>query len=211
MATLEYLYEVLAWKKKGYEYYKKNIPGQFQYISNNSNYNTIGFLNTEKLKIPEHITTKQYYEPVYQTDLLPNAFEVYSQMVCLPSYYGCPYKKIVEDIELIDAYDLFKSIKAKGKTFSESENFTIQVSVEDCTGCSLCVEVCPGKNKTDPELKAINMTPKLPLLEEGIENWDYFLELPEYDRSKLDHTKVKESQFLQPLFEFSGACAACGE
>jgi len=127
----------------------------------------------------------------------------------------CPHavirSKVVEESELTDASDLFKSIKSKGKSFSESENFTIQVSVEDCTGCSLCVEVCPGKNKTHPELKAINMTPKLPLLEEGIENWDYFLNLSEYDRSKLDHAKVKESQFLQPLFEFSGACPGCGE
>jgi len=127
----------------------------------------------------------------------------------------CPHavirSKVVEDTELNDASDLFKSIKAKGKTFNEDENFTIQVSVEDCTGCSLCVEVCPGKNKTDPDLKAINMTPKNPLLEEGIENWDYFLSLDEYDRSKLDHSKVKESQFLQPLFEFSGACPGCGE
>ena len=127
----------------------------------------------------------------------------------------CPHavirSKVVEENELNNAPGLFKSIQAKGKTFSEDENFTIQVALEDCTGCSLCVEVCPGKNKTDPDLKAINMTPKLPLLEDGIANWDYFLSLDEYDRSKLDHAKVKESQFLQPLFEFSGACPGCGE
>ena len=127
----------------------------------------------------------------------------------------CPHavirSKVVDESMLTNVSDIFQYIKAKGKTFEDSENFTIQVSVEDCTGCSLCVEVCPGKNKTDPELKAINMTAKLPLLEEGIENWETFLALPEYDRSKLDHTKVKESQFLQPLFEFSGACPGCGE
>ncbi|MEA3374290.1 MAG: pyruvate:ferredoxin (flavodoxin) oxidoreductase [Campylobacterota bacterium] len=127
----------------------------------------------------------------------------------------CPHavirSKVVQESELVDASDLFKSIKAKGKSFNGSEHFTIQVAVEDCTGCSLCVEVCPGRNKIHPELKAINMTPKLPLLEEGIENWDYFLALPEYNRSKLDHAKVKESQLLQPLFEFSGACPGCGE
>jgi len=127
----------------------------------------------------------------------------------------CPHavirSKVVDESILTNVSDIFQYIKAKGKTFEDSENFTIQVSVEDCTGCSLCVEVCPGKNKTDPELKAINMTAKLPLLEEGIENWETFLALPEYDRSKLDHTKVKESQFLQPLFEFSGACPGCGE
>lgn len=127
----------------------------------------------------------------------------------------CPHSvirsKVVDNTELSDASSIFKSIKAKGKSFSENESFTIQVALEDCTGCALCVEVCSGKNKTYPDLKAINMTPKLPLLEEGIENWDYFLNLSDYDRSKLDHGKVKDSQFLEPLFEFSGACPGCGE
>nr|WP_321265838.1 pyruvate:ferredoxin (flavodoxin) oxidoreductase [uncultured Sulfurimonas sp.] len=127
----------------------------------------------------------------------------------------CPHavirSKIVSDEDLADAPNSFYSIKAKGKTFSDNENFMIQVSVEDCTGCSLCVEVCPGKNKTNPELKAINMTPKEPLLEEGIKNWDYFQSLPLYERSKLNHATVKESQLLEPLFEFSGACPGCGE
>lgn len=98
LATLPYLGEVLKWKEMVYHYYKSYIPGQFQVIPINSNYNTIGFLNTENLRIPEHITTKQYYEPVYQVDLLPNAYEVYKQMVCLPSYYQCPYVDIVDNI-----------------------------------------------------------------------------------------------------------------
>jgi len=127
----------------------------------------------------------------------------------------CPHavirSKVVNESLLSSAPDGFKHIRAKGKTFNGDEDFTIQVSVEDCTGCSLCVEVCPGKNKTDPNLKAINMQTKLPVLEEGIAHWEHFLALPEYDRSKLDHAKVKESQFLQPLFEFSGACPGCGE
>jgi len=127
----------------------------------------------------------------------------------------CPHavirSKVTAENELADAPEFFKSIKAKGKTFEDDERFTIQVAIEDCTGCSLCVEVCPGRNKTAPELKAINMTPKIPLLEEGIVNWDYFLSLSEYDRSRLDRSKVKESQFLQTLFEFSGACPGCGE
>ncbi|MEA3491214.1 MAG: pyruvate:ferredoxin (flavodoxin) oxidoreductase [Campylobacterota bacterium] len=127
----------------------------------------------------------------------------------------CPHavirSKVVDESELDDLPDIFRSIKAKGKKFNESERFTIQVSMEDCTGCSLCVEVCPGRSKADPELRAINMRPKLPLMEDGIKNWDYFLGLSEYDRSKLNHTKVKESQLLQPLFEFSGACPGCGE
>ncbi len=127
----------------------------------------------------------------------------------------CPHavirSKVADESVLAALPESFKHIRAKGKTFGEHEHFTIQVAVEDCTGCSLCVEVCPGKNKHDPDLKAINMRPKEPLLEEGIANWDAFLSLPEYDRLKLDHSKVKESQLLQPLFEFSGACPGCGE
>jgi len=127
----------------------------------------------------------------------------------------CPHavirSKVVSDADLVDAPDTFHTIKAKGKTFTEDENFMIQVSVEDCTGCSLCVEVCPGKNKNDPELKAINMKPKEAFLENGIKEWDYFSSLPLYNRSKLNHAQVKESQLLEPLFEFSGACPGCGE
>ncbi len=127
----------------------------------------------------------------------------------------CPHavirSKVVSDAELKNAPNNFYTIKAKGKTFSDDENFMIQVSVEDCTGCALCVEVCPAKNKTNPELKAINMREKEPLLEDGIKNWEYFKSLPYYDRSKLNHSAVKESQLLEPLFEFSGACPGCGE
>ncbi len=127
----------------------------------------------------------------------------------------CPHavirSKVVSDVELENAPDGFHILKAKGKTFADDENFMIKVSVEDCTGCSLCVEVCPGKNRTNPELKAINMMPKEPLLQEGIKHWDYFQSLPLYDRAKLNHSVVKESQLLEPLFEFSGACPGCGE
>jgi len=127
----------------------------------------------------------------------------------------CPHavirSKVVSDVDLENAPDGFHILKAKGKTFADDENFMIKVSVEDCTGCSLCVEVCPGKNRTNPELKAINMMPKEPLLQEGIKHWDYFQSLPLYDRAKLNHSIVKESQLLEPLFEFSGACPGCGE
>jgi dTDP-4-amino-4,6-dideoxygalactose transaminase len=97
LETLKSLDKVKKWKKKVFEYYKKNIPGQFQEIPNNSNYNTIGFLNTEKLEIPEHITYKQYYEPIYNRKNSNSQF-VYDNIVCLPSYYNCNYKKIVEDV-----------------------------------------------------------------------------------------------------------------
>jgi len=127
----------------------------------------------------------------------------------------CPHaairSKVVTDEVLEDAPEAFHFVKAKGKTFEENEHFTLQVAVEDCTGCALCVEVCPAKNKSQTNLKAINMVEQEPLREIGEKNWDFFMELPHYDRSKLDHAKAKESQFLEPLFEFSGACPGCGE
>jgi pyruvate-ferredoxin/flavodoxin oxidoreductase len=89
--------------------------------------------------------------------------------------------------------------------------FSLQVAAEDCTGCTLCVEVCPAKNKTEAKLKAINMRPQAPLRAAEAVNWDYFLALPEFDRRKLKVTTLRQQQLLRPLFEFSGACAGCGE
>ena len=127
----------------------------------------------------------------------------------------CPHaairSKVVDEEILADAPDVFSYIKAKGKTFEPNEQFTLQVAVEDCTGCSLCVEVCPAKNKSQTNLKAINMAKHASVYDEGVINWDYFTKLPSYDRSKLNHEKAKETQFLEPLFEFSGACPGCGE
>jgi pyruvate-ferredoxin/flavodoxin oxidoreductase len=93
----------------------------------------------------------------------------------------------------------------------EDQRYTLQVAPEDCTGCAVCVEVCPVKSKSDASKKALNMAPQAPLREPERENWDYFLSLPEVDRSKLSQTQVKDLQLLQPLFEFSGACSGCGE
>jgi len=93
----------------------------------------------------------------------------------------------------------------------ENERYTLQVAPEDCTGCALCVETCPVKNKSDASKKAINMAAQEPLRATERENWEFFLGLPEVDRTKLSHTQVKDLQLLQPLFEFSGACAGCGE
>ncbi len=127
----------------------------------------------------------------------------------------CPHaairSKVVDENILSDAPGIFSYVKAKGKTFEPQEQFTIQVAVEDCTGCSLCVEVCPAKNKSQSNLKAINMMPQEGVHDDGVINWDYFTKLPAYDRNKLDHAKSKESQFLEPMFEFSGACPGCGE
>jgi pyruvate-ferredoxin/flavodoxin oxidoreductase len=93
----------------------------------------------------------------------------------------------------------------------EQDRYTLQVAPEDCTGCGVCVDVCPVKNKSDASKKAINMVAQAPLREAERANWEFFLGLPEVDRSKLSHGQVKDLQLLQPLFEFSGACAGCGE
>jgi len=127
----------------------------------------------------------------------------------------CPHAviraKVFDETLLESAPEGFTAVAAKGKTFDASEQFTIKVSVEDCTGCALCVEMCPAKNKSDLSQKAINMAPIEPIHDAAVAEWDYFLSLPEVDRSRLDRTKVKEAQLLQPLFEFSGACPGCGE
>jgi pyruvate-ferredoxin/flavodoxin oxidoreductase len=93
----------------------------------------------------------------------------------------------------------------------EEERYTLQVAPEDCTGCAVCVDACPVKSKSDASKKAINMVAQEPLREAERANWEFFLSLPEVDRSKLSHGQVKDLQLLQPLFEFSGACAGCGE
>lgn len=127
----------------------------------------------------------------------------------------CPHavirSNVVDESLLADAPNGFHFTQAKGKNFGENEKFMISVSVEDCTGCALCVEVCPAKNKSQTNLKAINMQEQLPLRESGAKEWDFFTNLPLIDRSTLSHNKIKESQFLEPLFEFSGACPGCGE
>jgi pyruvate-ferredoxin/flavodoxin oxidoreductase len=98
----------------------------------------------------------------------------------------------------------FKSQEVKG------HKYTIQVAPDDCTGCTLCVEICPAESKTQKGHKAINMVPMLPLREKERKNFDFFLALPEADRTRIK-LDVKGTQFLEPLFEFSGACTGCGE
>ena len=126
----------------------------------------------------------------------------------------CPHAairmKAYEESLLKDAPTTFKSAPGRGKEFKE-RRFTIQVAPEDCTGCGTCVEVCPGKNKAQPDRKAINLEPLPALREAERDNFDFFLNLPEMDRAALKLDTVKGSQFLQPLFEYSGACAGCGE
>jgi pyruvate-ferredoxin/flavodoxin oxidoreductase len=126
----------------------------------------------------------------------------------------CPHAVIrakVYSPELADkAPATFQWAKPKWKGM-EQDRYTLQVAPEDCTGCAVCVDVCPVKSKSDASKKAINMKAQAPLREAERNNWEFFLSLPEVDRSKLSHGQVKDLQLLQPLFEFSGACAGCGE
>jgi len=118
--------------------------------------------------------------------------------------------KVYEPALLENAPSTFKSKDAKDHDW-KGLKLTIQVSPEDCTGCGLCVDICPAKNKSQPKLKAINMAPESPLLEGERENWNYFFNLPNPDRLHLKLNKISHQQMQQPLFEFSGACAGCGE
>jgi pyruvate-ferredoxin/flavodoxin oxidoreductase len=126
----------------------------------------------------------------------------------------CPHAviraKVYEPALLAKAPPTFKSSPARWKEFKDLK-YTLQVAPEDCTGCALCVQVCPVKSKTEVRYKAINMMPQPPIRESEGENWSFFLTLPEMDRRVLNLSQVKDVQLLRPLFEFSGACAGCGE
>lgn len=128
----------------------------------------------------------------------------------------CPHATIrakIFDEKLVNGNTppTFKYMKFKGKEFGEGLAYSVQIAPEDCTGCGICVEICPAKNKKETRLKALNMADQIPLREPESKNYEFFLDLPEFDRTKLNFSSVKESQFLQPLFEYSGACSGCGE
>ncbi len=126
----------------------------------------------------------------------------------------CPHAairaKVYDETALGDAPPTFKSTGYRGSEYKEKQ-FTIQVAPEDCTGCNLCVNVCPAKDRTNPKHKAINMEPQAPLREVERTNYDFFLDLPELARTEVVRLDHKGAQFLEPLFEYSGACAGCGE
>ena len=133
---------------------------------------------------------------------------------CLKCVAICPHAtiraKVVEPASLAGAPATFKSCDSRVPEF-KGRKFSLQVAAEDCTGCALCVEVCPAKNKTEAKLKAINMRSQAPLRAAEHDNWNFFLGLPETDRRKIKTTQLRQQQLLRPLFEFSGACAGCGE
>ena len=133
---------------------------------------------------------------------------------CLKCVFICPHAtiraKVYEPAALNGAPATFKSTNARVPEW-KGLKFTLQVAAEDCTGCRLCVDVCPARNKTEAKLKAINMQPQAPLRAAEHENWNFFLDLPEMDRRKIKSTVLRQQQVMRPLFEFSGACAGCGE
>jgi pyruvate-ferredoxin/flavodoxin oxidoreductase len=133
---------------------------------------------------------------------------------CGKCVFVCPHSviraKIYEPQYLNQAPAAFKSLDAKFKEFPDTK-YTIQVSVEDCTGCGLCIEACPAKDKTEVGRKALNLVEQPPIREQERLNWEFFQSLPVVDRSLLNIRTLKNSQLLEPLFEFSLACTGCGE
>ena len=144
--------------------------------------------------------------PVWDSDLC---------IQCGKCVFVCPHavirQKVYDEKRLKGAPETFKSTNARFKEFKDGYAYTIQVAPEDCTGCKLCVEACPAKDKSQVGRKAINMEPQPPLRETETANWDFFMNIPDLDRTLINPSTIKNSQLLRPLFEFSGACAGCGE
>ncbi len=143
--------------------------------------------------------------PVWESDLC---------IQCGKCVFVCPHAVIREKVYpaeyLASAPEGWEAVEARWKEFPNLK-YTLAVAPEDCTGCGLCVEACPAKDKSQVGRKAINMAPQPPIREREAVKWDYFLSIPEVDRTQFSVRSVKNSSLLEPLFEFSGACAGCGE
>lgn len=133
---------------------------------------------------------------------------------CGKCTFVCPHAviraKVYEPSHLANAPEGWQADEARFKEFPD-KMYTLAVAPEDCTGCGLCIEICPVKDKTQVGRKAINLAPQPPIRDAECVKWDYFLTIPEVDRTQMNLKVVKNSQLLQPLFEFSGACTGCGE
>ncbi|MFQ5942483.1 MAG: pyruvate:ferredoxin (flavodoxin) oxidoreductase [Anaerolineales bacterium] len=143
--------------------------------------------------------------PVWDADLC---------IQCGKCVFVCPHavirEKVYEPSLLKSAPEHFLSAPARFKEYKD-QVYTLQIEPEECTGCALCFEVCPVKDKSQPKRRAVNMQPQRPLRKKERANWEFFVEIPEIDRGDIPVSQVKYSQLLQPLFEFSGACSGCGE
>jgi len=153
----------------------------------------------------------------YEKRNLAHEIPVWDPAVCIQCgkcAMVCPHAviriKAYDKSELAEAPDSFKATAAKDRDWQDL-HYSIQVSPEDCTGCELCVAVCPAKNKSQPRFKALNMAPQAALLKQEKRNWDFFLGLPELPWERIHRGQIRQQQLQQPLFEFSGACAGCGE
>jgi pyruvate-ferredoxin/flavodoxin oxidoreductase len=142
---------------------------------------------------------------------------VWDEVICIQCgkcALVCPHAtiriKVFDEKQLAGAPPTFKRTNYRGKEYPGMK-YSIQVAPEDCTGCGICVEICPAKSKTETKHKALDMAPQPPLRQPERLNYDFFLNLPEVDRRSVEVSSIKGSQFLQPLFEYSGACAGCGE
>ncbi len=144
--------------------------------------------------------------PVWETDLCTH---------CGKCVFVCPHSairsKAFPEALLADAPSTFKSLQIKGKDFPQGVHISYQVAPEDCTGCTLCVDICPIRDKSNASRKALNMAAQPPLRESEAANFEFFESLPEYDHAAIKLSTMKGSMLLEPHFEFSGACVGCGE
>ena len=127
---------------------------------------------------------------------------------------ACPHSAIRAKVAQPDQFDgspeTLQRLPVKARDM-KGMDYVLQVAPEDCTGCNLCYEVCPAKDRENPEIRAINMQPRLEHLAEEKNNFNFFLQLPDTSVSQLERIDIRTSQFVTPLFEYSGACAGCGE
>jgi len=149
---------------------------------------------------------------------LAHEIPVWDEALCIhcgKCPFVCPHaairSKVFPAAAAADAPKGFKHVPVKGKEFGADLHITYQVAPEDCTGCGLCVEICPVRDKSRANYKALNMAPQPPLREQERENWTFYLGLPEYDRDDIRWSTMKGAMLAEPLFEFSGACVGCGE
>ncbi|WP_313553492.1 pyruvate:ferredoxin (flavodoxin) oxidoreductase [Atlantibacter hermannii] len=158
----------------------------------------LGTTRWEKRNIAEEI-------PIWKPELCTQ---------CNHCVAACPHSairaKVVSPEDLEAAPDALQSLDVKSRDM-RGQKYVLQVAPEDCTGCNLCVEVCPAKDRQNPDIKAINMMSRLEHVEEEKVNYDFFLQLPEIDRNQLERIDIRTSQLISPLFEYSGACSGCGE
>ncbi len=158
----------------------------------------VGTTRWEKRNIAKEV-------PIWQADLCTQ---------CNYCVAACPHSairaKVVDKAAMDDAPATLDALDVKARDM-RGQQYVLQVAPEDCTGCNLCVEVCPSKDRADPNRKAINMESRLDHLEAQKANYDFFLDLPERSAEQLERIDIRTSQLISPLFEYSGACSGCGE